>query len=56
MLASHYPHAGAVDQRVGRHYTHFCADERVACKENQKLGKGRALGAASFKIESAKFG
>jgi hypothetical protein len=54
--AAVHPHAGDVDQRVGRHYTRFRANVRPAGKENQKLGRGRAFGAASIRVESAKFG
>jgi len=56
MLVSHYPHARAVDQREGLHYTRFRGNARPTDKENQEFENGRALGAALFRIESAKFG
>jgi hypothetical protein len=39
MLASHYPHARAVDQTVGRHYRALARQSAPANKQNQNLGR-----------------
>jgi hypothetical protein len=55
-LDLHYPQAPRRDQKVSLHYSAFPRKREEPHKENQKLGRGRAFGAASIRVESAKSG
>jgi hypothetical protein len=56
ILALHYPQAQRRNQKVGLHYSAFPRKCASTVEDNQKLEKGRAFGAASISVESAKSG